>query len=137
MKKIISSTIKKGCMIQLFTLLSFRSAIANDEYKLQDAILQDIMPPSSTRCIDSFETDSINGGSAAFSFNFRSTNKESGWDTTNADHEQKLFLLEMNHTTPDNNENRTWSLRIGKGGNIYSFVGPFGEAIPPQTSDSK
>ena len=95
------------------------------------------MPPSSTRCIDSFETDSTNGGSTAYSFDFQSANQDSQWDITNTDHEQQVFLLEMNHTTPDNNENRTWSLRIGKGGNIYSFVGPFGEAIPPQTSDNK
>ncbi|WP_018969589.1 hypothetical protein [Rubritalea marina] len=25
-----------------------------------------------------------------------------------------------------------WQLRVGKGGQIYSFVGPFGEAMPPQ-----
>jgi hypothetical protein len=30
------------------------------------------------------------------------------------------------------NEKNGWSLRIGKGGQIYSFRGPFGEAMPPQ-----
>ena len=41
-----------------------------------------------------------------------------------------LFLAELNHTSP--NSNRPWSLRIGRGGFIYSFVGPLGEAVPPQ-----
>ncbi|THF75256.1 hypothetical protein [Cohnella fermenti] len=28
----------------------------------------------------------------------------------------------------------SWELRIGKGGQLYSLTGPFGEAIPPQSS---
>ncbi len=29
-------------------------------------------------------------------------------------------------------KDKGWQMRIGKGGQIYSFVGPFGEAMPPQ-----
>jgi hypothetical protein len=35
----------------------------------------------------------------------------------------------------DSNSNRTWRLRVGSGGNPYSFVGAFGEAMPPQAHD--
>ena len=38
-----------------------------------------------------------------------------------------MHLLHM-----DKNANRTWRMRIGHGGNPYSFMGPFGEALPPQ-----
>ena len=38
----------------------------------------------------------------------------------------------MAHT--DSNPNRSWALKIGKGGNIYSFVGPYGETVPRQNN---
>lgn len=37
----------------------------------------------------------------------------------------------MNHTD-HLNENRTWKIRFGTGGNIYSFVSVIGELMPPQ-----
>ena len=30
------------------------------------------------------------------------------------------------------NANKSWSLRVGRGGNIYSYIGAYGEVIPPQ-----
>ena len=34
----------------------------------------------------------------------------------------------------ESNTNRSWKIRFGRGGNIYSYVGPFGEAVPPQNN---
>ena len=39
-------------------------------------------------------------------------------------------MAEFGHA--DANANRSWTLRVARGGNVYSFVGPFGEAMPPQ-----
>lgn len=38
--------------------------------------------------------------------------------------------LQLSHTDP--NPNRSWTMRIGKGGGIYSFRSSLGEVIPPQ-----
>ena len=67
-----------------------------------------------------------------FSFTHSSCLALSRWDATNADREQSVFLASLSHTDPD--ANRSWALKIGKGGNIYSFVGPYGETVPRQNS---
>ncbi len=38
----------------------------------------------------------------------------------------------FHHQLSWGNKDGAWQIRIGKGGQIYSFVGPFGEAMPPQ-----
>ena len=40
----------------------------------------------------------------------------------------------MSDPAPEN-KNQTWTFRVGSGGNIYSFIGAYGEAIPPQRHD--
>lgn len=47
--------------------------------------------------------------------------------------EEDVFNLEMKHTQ---NEHNSFSLRIGKGGQLYSLRGAFGESIPPQRIQS-
>ncbi len=42
--------------------------------------------------------------------------------------ERQVFRARLVHREPG----RDWDLRIGKGSQIYSLRGPFGEAIPPQ-----
>ncbi|ANW96386.1 hypothetical protein AXE80_08890 [Wenyingzhuangia fucanilytica] len=42
--------------------------------------------------------------------------------------EKNVFLARLKHIS---NSNNTWDLRIGKGGQIYSFIGPYGEGVPP------
>ena len=49
----------------------------------------------------------------------------------NSKYEQDTFLAEFRHTEPGNT-NKTWRIRIGQGGSIYSYVGAFGEGIAPQ-----
>jgi hypothetical protein len=43
--------------------------------------------------------------------------------------EHSVFHALLEHK---NNRDRSWQLRVGKGGQIYSLIGPFGESMPPQ-----
>ncbi len=65
-------------------------------------------------------------GSTRFSRDF--VPSTSTWDEK-AD-ERAVFLGRLVHSQDEAN---SWELRLGKGGQIYSFAGPFGESIPPQT----
>ena len=56
----------------------------------------------------------------------------SGWHSSK--HEQAAFLAEMVHED-STNSNHTWRMRVGPSGNINSFIGPYGEAMPPQKHD--
>lgn len=42
--------------------------------------------------------------------------------------EEKVF----HHQLSWGDKDKGWQIRIGKGGQIYSLIGPFGEAMPPQ-----
>ena len=44
--------------------------------------------------------------------------------------EEEVFFASLKHIEDPNN---SWELRIGKGGQIYSIRGPFGESQAPQT----
>ena len=87
--------------------------------------MKDMMPPSSGQC------KSPPSGQTSSDFTFASSQAESNWYAPYVDLEQHVFLAKMTHT--DANENRTWTIRLGKAGNIYSFVGPMGETVPPQS----
>jgi len=53
------------------------------------------------------------------------------WDHTALPSESQLFQAEMSNTNvadPD----KSWSIRFGSAGNIYSLRGAYGEAMPPQ-----
>lgn len=88
---------------------------------LQEEIIKDMMPPSSGKC-------TLNPVSSTFEF--QSSQAESQWNADFAPFEEGLFLAKMQHT--DSNANRSWTIRFGQAGNIYSMVGPMGETVPPQ-----
>ena len=67
---------------------------------------------------------------ASSTFQFQSSQAESQWNADFAPFEEGLFLAKMQHT--DSNDNRSWTIRFGQAGNIYSMVGPMGETVPPQ-----
>jgi len=91
-------------------------------FDLDEVILKDIMhQKGSSQC--------TNGGNTDISFVH--TPSPSYWDKTNADKEPKNFMAQMTHSESD--PNRSWTVRFGKGGNIYSMIGGYGESIPPQT----
>jgi hypothetical protein len=90
---------------------------------LQESIIKDMLPKSSSKCMgtgETFSSDSV----------FASSQATSKWSEDFAGYEQDLFLKKMVHNDADSD--RSWTIRIGKGGNIYSFVGPMGETVPPQ-----
>lgn len=63
---------------------------------------------------------------AAFSREFVSSGSK--WDKE-ADEREVFFARLWHQQEPD----RSWDVRFGRAGQIYSFRGPFGESIPPQT----
>lgn len=44
--------------------------------------------------------------------------------------EEDVYLARMSHRLEE--DSLLWDLRISKGGAIYSFIGPYGEGVPPQ-----
>jgi len=88
---------------------------------LQEEIIKDMMPPSSGLCTP----QTVNT-----TYTFESSQAESNWDSKALPFEENVFLAKMQHI--DNNANRSWTIRLGQAGNIYSFVGPMGETVPPQ-----
>jgi len=91
---------------------------------LAQALLEDMLPPASSQCAG------VSPGQTGFTFDYTPSDNTSQWDETSVMYEADVFLAEMSHTEP--NSDRNWKLRVGKAGNMYSFVGPFGETVPPQ-----
>ena len=105
----------------LLTVVAGTRGAGTTQLSLAQALLEDMLPPASARCV---------GGNAAYTYQYTSSDSTSSWDETSEMYEANVFLAELSHT--EANSNRTWKLRVGKGGNMYSFVGPFGETVPPQ-----
>jgi hypothetical protein len=99
--------------------------------RLSQALLDDLLPPISANC-DAIKNP--NTYDTKFNFTFSSSHPTSNWYQPAADIEEYVFLVEMEHESPENPD-QAWTMRLGKGGNVYSFVGAFGEAIPPQERD--
>ena len=68
-----------------------------------------------------------------FAFDWPGQNNESKWDPRWRHVENETFLAQMEHVDPTNSS-RSWTIRFGTGGNIYSLFSPdgYGEAMPPQ-----
>lgn len=108
-------------LLVLQTLFAFVHGLGTDD-TLSKALLEDLLPDSTSSCVGSDSTTS-------FTFDY-SENQENKWDESAKDLEKTLFLAEISHT--DTESHRSWSLRVGQGSNIYSFVGAYGESVPPQ-----
>jgi len=102
---------------------------AYDVDALDKAILQDILE-SYTEHVPSTCTGEA-ASSTSFTYDFPGTNPDSNWNAGFQQYEQDLFLVAMSHNDPNN---RSWTIRFGQGGNIYSHFCPdlHGETIPPQ-----
>jgi len=115
----------KYALLYIFASSSFYSAIASDD--LDAVLLRDIMPSRGSKC--EAGANSYTGQTSSYTFqHYRSP---AYWDPTAAPFEPQVFQAEMsnvNAADPD----KSWTIRVGSGGNIYSFRGPFFEAIPPQ-----
>jgi hypothetical protein len=108
----------------LFAVIALTLCIAKTGAdKLDEALASAIFPPSSSVCNNA-------GSSTSFNKTYSSTSAISKWDVYNAQYEQHVFMVDMIHN--DNNKNRSWTLRLGKGGQISSLIVAAGEAIANQ-----
>lgn len=73
--------------------------------------------------------EGLNDDSFGFTMDFSPTN--SYWFVSDYFPESMVFKSEMKYAS-SSNPDLSYQLRIGKGGQIYSFRGSFGESIPPQ-----
>lgn len=108
-------------------------ATANAQTSLQEAILTDILEAYSTH-EPSTCTSPESVSATSFSFDWPGANSNSGWYGPFQPFEEGMFNAIMSHT--DVND-RSWSIRIGSSGNMYSHYTPdmWGETIPPQKHD--
>jgi hypothetical protein len=88
--------------------------------QLDEAIASAIFRSSSTKCPGA-------GSSTSFSATYTSTMSISQWHPLQATYEPDVFEVDIIHS--DVNENRTWTLRIGKGGQISSLITKAGEVV--------
>jgi len=92
--------------------------------ELEQALLEDMFEghPSSTACIGS--------SSSSYTYHHSEPDEASNWFSSAESYEEDVFLAELHHE--DDDSTKSWTIRIGAGGNIYSLVGAFGEAVPTQ-----
>jgi hypothetical protein len=112
--------------MELLFLLLFLSRTAGAD-KLDEVLASAIFRPSSSVCSNA-------GASTSFNATYGSTFAVSKWDVYNAQYEPHVFKIDMIHK--DNNSNRSWTLRLGKGGQISSLIVAAGEAIANQAVES-
>jgi len=108
----------------IFLLSIFSPSEAADG--LDAALFEAIFPVSSNKC-----TSLSNSSSQNTTYTFKYEESPSNWSKEAAQLEKDLFIAEMSHTESEN-ANKSWTFRVGQGGNIYSFRGAYGEAVPPQ-----
>jgi hypothetical protein len=98
---------------------------------LDEAILNDIVQSYATYEPTACNTEA-QASATSFSFDWPGTNVQSNWDNAFTGYERGMFQAIMSHTDPTGD--RSWSIRIGSGGNMYSIFYPhsLGEITPPQ-----
>src|SRR5210317_1285569 len=123
---------KKLASLSVF-IASFLSSLTNThaQYNIQDlddALLNDILhyytDHAASTCTGSADT-------TTFSFDYPGVNVDSEWNEAFIPFEEGLFQASMTHTDTGN---KSWTIRIGKGGNMYSHYcrDMHGETIAPQ-----
>jgi len=121
----------KRVFIKILRIFFFLNLFPQTSKAAHDAfetiILESILPSINSKC----KSTSENYAGQSSSFTFQHSPSESFWDAEAAPLEPKLFLAEMSNTNSAN-PNKSWTLRFGSSGNMYSFRGPYGEALPPQ-----
>lgn len=88
------------------------------QINLGESLLGDIFP----------EYKEVSAESAGLNVNFDAAFKNGVWN--NMLDERKVFFAELGH---EQDENTSWNIRIGLGGQIYSINAGFGEAVPRQS----
>ena len=112
----------------LFLAILLQKPETSESDELDKILLESIIPSIGSKCELSAPPNSP-GQSSTYTFDH--TPSESFWHPFAAPMEPNLFQAEMSHIN-EANPNRSWKIRVGSGGNIYSFRGIYGEAMPPQ-----
>ena len=87
--------------------------------------------PSAAALLSLFPGDGQNSNDGKTTLTPEFASSGSKWTQT-AD-EKDVFQYLMQHKGRPEHD---WAIRIGKGGMIYSFIGSFGESVPPQRPES-
>jgi len=107
----------------IYHIVLYQNVIATP--KLNHALVRDILPPSSSKCGPT--------GLTSFNFNFTLVNSTaSNWNSLHRHQEKEVFLAEILSGLDPETTDHGWKIRVGQAGVIYSFIGAFGEAVPPQ-----
>ena len=93
--------------------------------KLDEALASAMFPPRGSKCQES-------SGTTSFSHVYSSTDDASDWDVNTVAYEENVFEVDISHT--DTDPDRSWTIRIGKGGQISSFIVAAGESMSNQAS---
>lgn len=112
-------------------VLSINDYFNSNDLELDEIILKDMIYPGSPKCRISNDVNNKNF-TTNYTFQYDDSDSHGKWSEVNAPKEKYNFLAQMHHED-FLNPNRTWTIRFGKGGTIYSLAGAYGEAIPPQT----
>ena len=105
-----------GLLVSSWILASFYPNVIASESTEQQIL--DVFPPSAAA------SDRQGQGNTSISLEY--TPSKSLW--AEGLDERQVFHAQIQH---DQNENNSFTLRIGKGGQVYSLRGPFGESVPP------
>ena len=105
-----------GIFVSLLTLLPF--VLSSTASEITDQQMLDVFPPTVAA------TKKSQRGNTSISLDY--TPSTSLW--AEGLDERQVFHAQIQH---DQNENNSFTLRIGKGGQVYSLRGPFGESVPP------
>ena len=95
---------------------------------LDEALLGDVL--------EQYATHEASGACAAgaatsFTLTWPGRNAGSGFNEDFLKYEESLFQARMSHADAD--ASRSWTIRVGTGGNMYShFTELYGETLPPQ-----
>jgi len=105
----------REAFVLLYLLSSSSNATASENIEKQ---ILDVFPPSVATVDD--------GNQSRTSISLDYTPSKSLW--AEGLNERNVFHAEIRH---EQDENNSFALRIGKGGQVYSLRGAFGESVPP------
>jgi hypothetical protein len=105
-----------GVFVSLLALFLF--GLTSNASEIIEKEILDVFPPS----VATVEKDRQGLTSISLDYTPSTSLWAEGLD------EKQVFHAQIQH---DQNENNSFTLRIGKGGQVYSLRGPFGESVPP------
>ena len=114
-------------VLHLLVAAACTSCVGAARPSLAEALLEDMLPASSTKC--------VGGGTTAFTFNHTSSQSTSKWDEVAVMFERSVFLAEMSHA--ESNANRSWTLRVGNAARLATCTASSGRlerACRPSTT---